>query len=119
MTLNRSKTYQSIIGFGGAITDAAGTNIYSLSADLIDKFVKSYFDAATGIEYGVIRVPLAGVDFSSRKYTYDEVSGDFNLTKFSLSDEDFKWKIPFIQAAIKASQKNLKMFGSAWTAPPW
>lgn len=100
------------------MTDAAGFNIYSLSPDMVDKVVRSYFDPS-GLEYGVIRVPLAGVDFSTHTYTYDDSPNDFNLTNFSLSMEDIKWKIPFVQAAIKASKKTLKMFGSAWTAPPW
>lgn len=119
ITITRSKTYQSIIGFGGAITDAAGLNVYTLSSPVIDNLVNAYFSADVGIEYGVIRVPLAGVDFSTRTYSYDDVPGDLNLTHFSLSMEDVKWKIPFIQQAQKVSKKNLKMFSSAWTAPPW
>ena len=62
---------------------------------------------------------MAGVDFSLRTYSYDDTPGDLNLTKFSLSHEDIKWKIPFIQAATKLSQKKLKFFASAWTAPKW
>jgi glucosylceramidase len=41
------------------------------------------------------------------------------LTNFTLTNEDVKWKIPFVQKAIEISRKPLKMFASAWTAPPW
>lgn len=64
-------------------------------------------------------MPLAGVDFSTHPYTYDETPGDFNLTQFALSPEDLNWKIPFVKAAMRVSKKKLKLFASAWTAPPW
>ena len=66
-----------------------------------------------------MRIPLAGVDFSERPYSYDDTTGDLNLTKFALQDEDTKWKIPFVQAAVKISKKTLKFFASAWSAPKW
>ena len=68
----------------------------------------------------MLRVPLAGVDFSLRPYSYDDTINDLNLTKFALSYEDLKWKIPFAQAAIALSKnKKIKFFASAWTAPKW
>ncbi|CAF0930114.1 unnamed protein product [Brachionus calyciflorus] len=118
LTIVKSKTYQSIFGFGGAITDSSGFNIYHLSPQSIDNLINSYF-SKTGIEYNIIRVPVAGVDFSTRTYTYDDTPNDFNLTKFSLSQEDLEWKIPFIQSALKVSPKQIKLFASAWSAPPW
>ena len=115
------KNYKSIIlnSNKGAITDAAGANIYNLSQKATQNILNSYFDPS-GIEYGVLRVPLAGVDFSLRPYSYDDTINDLNLTKFALSYEDLKWKIPFAQAAIALSKnKKIKFFASAWTAPKW
>lgn len=117
-TIYRNKTYQTINGFGGAMTDATGYNLYSLSQDTQTNFIKSYFDS-NGIEYNVIRVPVGGCDFSLREYTYSDEADDFNLTKFSLQMEDIKWKIPFIQTAKMLSKNEIKIFASAWTAPPW
>ena len=74
----------------------------------------------SGIGYNVMRVPIGGTDFSTRGYTYNDAPvGDFQLSNFSLSSEDTNWKIPFIQAAIEMSPKPIKLFGSAWSAPPW
>ena len=42
-TIDRSKTYQSIIGFGGAFTDSTSMNILSLSEGAQDHLLKSYF----------------------------------------------------------------------------
>jgi glucosylceramidase len=100
------------------MTDAAGYNIYNLSEKNVQNILNSYF-GESGIEYGVIRVTIGGVDFSTHPYTYDDNPNDFNLTKFSLTDEDFKWKIPFVQSALRISKKQIKLFASAWTAPPW
>jgi glucosylceramidase len=73
-----------------------------------------------GIVYNVLRVPLAGVDFSTRKYTYNDQNNDFNLTSFSLQSEDINWKIPIIKAAQKLNTKTkIKLFASAWSSPPW
>lgn len=41
--VDKSITYQSIIGFGGAITDAATRNILSVSKSVQDKLLQSYF----------------------------------------------------------------------------
>lgn len=38
--INQDVTYQSILGFGGAFTDAAGINIKSLNKDLQNKLMR-------------------------------------------------------------------------------
>ncbi|XP_071442851.1 lysosomal acid glucosylceramidase-like [Hetaerina americana] len=118
IVVDRSSIFQSIIGFGGAFTDAAGINILSLSADVQGKLLRSYF-SPEGIEYGIGRVPIGGCDFSTHTYTYDDMDGDVMLSHFNLSEEDFNYKIPLIKRAKLMSQKEIKLIGSAWTAPPW
>ena len=43
MSINYNKTFQKIIGFGGAFTDAAGINILSLPVKAQKKLLQSYF----------------------------------------------------------------------------
>ncbi|XP_015610470.1 glucosylceramidase [Cephus cinctus] len=117
LILNRSIMYQTIHGFGGAFTDSAGINIKNLSAGAQDKLMESYF-STNGSKYSFGRVPIAGTDFSTRSYTYDDVPGDTTLSKFSLAQEDFLYKIPLIQKALELNS-NLRLFASSWTAPPW
>ena len=113
-------TFQKIKGFGGAVTDAAGHNIYSLSPDATKNILSAYFSPTAGIEYNILRVPLAGTDFSLREYSYaDEASNDFELNHFQLQSEDLNWKIPFVQAAKAISQKEISLFASPWSAPRW
>ncbi|XP_043539990.1 lysosomal acid glucosylceramidase isoform X4 [Chiloscyllium plagiosum] len=118
LTFDVRKKYQQMKGFGGAITDAAAINILSLSAGSQENLLRSYF-SEEGIEYNIIRVPMASCDFSTRVYTYDDHSGDLDLQHFSLTEEDTKMKIPIIQAAKAVSKRPMSLFASPWTAPPW
>lgn len=53
---------------------------------------RSYF-STDGIEFNFGRVPVAGSDFSTHTYTYDDVQGDTNFTHYNLTDEDFFYKV--------------------------
>ncbi len=46
LVINRTESYQSIIGFGGAVTDATGFNLFSLSQATISNFLNSYFSSS-------------------------------------------------------------------------
>ncbi|XP_069796372.1 lysosomal acid glucosylceramidase [Narcine bancroftii] len=118
LTLDVRKKYQWIKGFGGAMTDAAAMNILSLSPQSQQNLLRSYF-SEEGIEYNIIRMPMASCDFSTRIYTYDDHPGDFDLKYFSLTAEDTKMKIPLIQTVQKMSKRSLSLFASPWSAPSW
>ncbi|XP_041373203.1 LOW QUALITY PROTEIN: lysosomal acid glucosylceramidase-like [Gigantopelta aegis] len=117
-SVNRNIVYQTITGFGGAFTDAAGINILSLTGNARKYLLKSYY-SPDGIEYTVGRIPMASCDFSTHPYSYDDTPMDFNLTHFSLAPEDLKYKIPIIQRAKALSQRSISIFGSPWSAPAW
>ncbi|MCL4160154.1 UNVERIFIED_CONTAM: hypothetical protein GTU68_019885 [Idotea baltica] len=107
-----------MLGFGGAFTDSTGINVVSLSETLQNQLLRSYF-SPSGIEYNIGRIPIAGSDFSTYAYSYDEVDGDVDLEFFALTDEDFNYKIPLIQKAIAMSNKEIRLFGSPWSPPSW
>jgi glucosylceramidase len=118
VTLDPSERHQSIDGFGGAFTDAAGINIASLPPPAQELLMRSYF-SKEGIEYTVGRIPVSSTDFSTREYSYDDVANDFELKNFALTDEDLKYKIPYIKAAQKYTSRPIRFFGSSWSAPAW
>uniref|UniRef100_A0A8D0HA90 Glucosylceramidase n=1 Tax=Sphenodon punctatus TaxID=8508 RepID=A0A8D0HA90_SPHPU len=74
---------------------------------------------APGIEYNLVRVPMASCDFSVRLYTYADWPGDFQLKNFSLTEEDTKLKIPILQQAQAVAPRPLSLYGSPWTSPVW
>lgn len=53
---------------------------------------RSYF-SPDGIEYNLCRIPIAGCDFSTHPYSYDDVEGDVDLVYFNLTMEDYEYKV--------------------------
>nr|XP_054754285.1 lysosomal acid glucosylceramidase-like [Lytechinus pictus] len=117
-TVDASLRYQTVLGFGGAFTDAAGMNFFNLSVGAQDLLIKSYY-SSNGIEYTIGRIPMASCDFSTHPYSYDDNNGDFSLENFSLAKEDLQFKIPMIKSALEHSSRPVKLFGSPWSAPAW
>nr|CAD7395805.1 unnamed protein product [Timema poppensis] len=117
--VSRDVTYQEIIGFGGADTDATGINLLALSEDSQDNLLSAYF-SDKGIRYTTIRVPVGGSDFSDHYYAYDDDHpNDVNLEYFNLTKEDYVYKIPLIKRAQELSPVPVKLFSSPWSAPDW
>lgn len=118
VTIPHGEVFQSMFGFGGAFTDATGINILKLPQEAQDWLMKSYF-SPDGIEYNLCRIPIAGSDFSTRPYSYDDVEGDVELVHFNLTFEDYDYKLPFIRQARELAEKELLLFGSPWAPPAW
>ncbi|XP_045157002.2 lysosomal acid glucosylceramidase-like [Mercenaria mercenaria] len=111
-------TRQTILGFGGAFTDAATMTMNTLSPQARANLINSYY-GQNGIEYTMGRIPMASCDFSKRIYSYDDVEGDLELKEFALTEEDLLYKIPAIKDAMKVSKRNVTLFGSPWSSPYW
>jgi len=112
------KKFQVIEGFGGAFTDAAAETFYKMPADKQQEILNAYFTSDKGIGYTLCRTHINSCDFSSGSYAYDEVPGDTLLEHFSI-EHDEKYRIPMIQAALKTSGNNIKIFASPWSPPAW
>ncbi|KAL7633737.1 UNVERIFIED_CONTAM: hypothetical protein RMT77_015691 [Armadillidium vulgare] len=118
INVNTTMRKQSIHGFGGAVTDASAIDIKSLSQEAQNNLIKMYF-GPQGSRYNIIRVNIAGCDFSVRGYSYDDVEGDTDLLYFNLTEEDYSYKIPIIKQAINLSSEEIYIFGSPWAPPAW
>ena len=112
-----AKTFQSVIGIGGALTDASAETFYRLSEDVRQKILTAYFDPENGIGYTLGRTHIHSCDFSSESYTYVR-EGDTQLDSFDIS-HDMKYRIPFIKAAIAKAGGNFTLFVSPWSPPGW
>lgn len=118
LVIDRNTIAQRITGWGGAFTDAAAINVFSLNKTTQDKIIKSYY-SKSGLDYHTGRINMGGCDFSPRPYTYVDTPGDVDLNTFTLQEEDLDYKIPLIKKALSETDRPLKLFGSPWTAPPW
>lgn len=103
--------YQSIIGFGGAITEATASTYFSLPENKQQEFMKEYF-SIEGANYNLCRLTIGSSDFAEKSYSY---SNKADLSDFSI-EKDKKYIIPFIKQAQK-NNPNLKFLASPWSPP--
>ena len=115
--LDPDKQFQTIEGFGGAFTDASAETFYKLPEKEQANIIRNYFSADAGIGYTLGRTHINSCDFSSDSYSY-ATAGDTALKSFSII-HDKKYRIPFIKAALKMANNNIKIFASPWSPPAW
>ena len=113
--VNPENTDQTVLGFGGAITDASAEVFTTLNEETQQEFMKAYFDRETGLGYSLLRTTIHSSDFGSRSHTYIE-EGDKELTTFDIAP-DKKHRIPMIKRAIAAAGGQLTTYASPWSAP--
>jgi glucosylceramidase len=113
--VNPAVTFQTLLGIGGAITDASAETFARLSEDKQNELIKAYYDKADGIGYTMARTNIHSCDFSSGSYTY-VADGDKDLKTFSI-EHDKAFRIPLIKRAIEAADNKLLLFASPWSPP--
>src|SRR6266567_1464309 len=109
------KRFQTILGVGGALTDAAAETFAKLPKPKQQEILNAYFDVNNGIGYTLARTNIHSCDFSSGSYTYVN-EGDKELQSFSVN-HDKQFRIPFIRQALATAGGKLTLFGSPWSPP--
>ena len=112
-----SKEFQTVLGVGGALTDASAETFYKLPEDKQREILTAYFDPLKGIGYSLGRTSIHSCDFSSESYTY-VTNDDATLASFNIG-HDLKYRIPFIKAALATAGKDFTLFASPWSPPAW
>lgn len=110
-----TKTFQTFLGIGGAITDASAEVFAKLSKDKQKEFMNAYYDKEKGIGYSLLRTTIHSSDFASGSYTYIK-EGDKDLKTFNI-DHDRQYRIPMIKEAIKTAGGKLTLYASPWSPP--
>lgn len=113
--VNPGKTFQTILGIGGAITDASAEVFSRLSPELQQQLLEAYFDPEKGIGYTLVRTNIHSCDFSSGSYTYVSDTSKA-LGSFSIA-HDQQHRIPMIKRAMDAAGGNLTLYASPWSPP--
>lgn len=113
-----TKTFQTIVGFGGALTDASAETFDKLPEKKQNEIIQAYFNTKKGIGYTLCRTSIHTCDFSSDSQSYTEVPGDTLLENFTI-EHDKPHRIPFIKKAMAASDDTLLLFASPWSPPAW
>ncbi len=110
-----SKTFQSVVGIGGALTDASAETFYKLPKNKQQELLQAYYSTEKGIGYTLARTSIQSCDFSSGSYSYI-TEGDASLKTFSVKHDE-QYRIPFIKQAIAAAGGKLNLFATPWSPP--
>ena len=122
ITVDTTKTYQTIDGFGYTLTGGSATLINNLPAAQKDALLRELFATdSTKIGVSYLRISLGASDLSATTFTYDELpagqTSDNNLQSFSI-DQEKTDLIPILKKII-AINPSIKILSCPWTAPTW
>lgn len=115
LKLKPSQTFQTMDGFGAAITYSTAYNLLKMSQADRTKFLRETFSDADGYGFSYVRLSIGCSDFSSKEYTCCDVQG---LDHFALQSDDVDFVIP-VMKEILAINPHVKVIGSPWTCPQW
>lgn len=106
--------YQTFLGFGGAVTDAAGYAFSTLPKDKQEEVVKYYF-GEEGNCYRMVRSHIDSCDFSLGLYTAMDNPEDKEMNSFSMERVE-QYILPLITAAQRTSG-DIDLMLSPWSPP--
>jgi glucosylceramidase len=118
--VDEATSYQEMVGFGAAMTDASAYLIQQKLGAQHDAVLHELFGRNPGIGLSFLRVPMGASDFSTHDYSYDDMPAgqtDSTLANFSI-DPDRTDKLPALKAAL-AINPQLKLVASPWSSPGW
>jgi glucosylceramidase len=121
VTVDPSRSYQSMQGFGAALTDSSAAVLYRLDPAARRAAMASLFDPHTGDGLSYLRVPMGASDFvAERHYTYDDLPAgetDYPMRHFSI-DHDRTQILPLLREARRLNPR-LRILASPWSPPAW
>lgn len=121
ININAAKKYQSVDGFGFALTGGSAQHIIRMSAPERSKLLNELFGNGPGqVGISYIRVSIGASDLNEYVFSYDDLKAgetDRGLKQFSLS-QDEKDVVPVLKEILAISPK-IKIMGSPWSAPVW
>jgi glucosylceramidase len=113
--IDPTHSFQTVVGFGGAITDASAETYAKLPANVKAELLNSYF-STDGIGYNLLRTNINSCDFSSGSYDYVK-ENDKSLQSFNIA-HDKQFKLPLIKEAFRTAPSAL-LYVSPWSPPAW
>lgn len=110
-----NETYQTMDGFGVAITGSTCYNLLRMTAENRKLFLTETFSDKDGYGFSYCRVSIGCSDFSLSEYTCCDKEG---IENFALTDEENNYVIPVLKE-ILSIKPDLKIMGTPWTPPLW
>jgi glucosylceramidase len=122
-----AKTYQTMDGFGYALTGGSAMLIHHMAAEKRAALLHSLFTTeGDGIGVSYLRVTVGSSDMNDHVYSYDDLpqsssdsspQTDPDMTHFSLAPDETD-VIPVLKEILAINPK-IKILASPWSAPLW
>ena len=121
VTVDPTRTFQAMTGFGGSLTDSSAAVLYSLSPSARDAAMHLLFDPATGDGLDFLRQPIGASDFvATQDYTYDDLppgQTDYRQRHFSIAHDETQI-LPLLREAERINPR-LTIMATPWSPPAW
>lgn len=122
ISIDENRKYQSVLGFGAALSDSSGWLIGNkMSETQQSGLMKSLFSPKDGIGLNLVRLPMGATDLSaSGDYSYDDLEKgktDPTLSNFSIK-HDMAYIIPELKQALSLN-KSTQIMANPWSPPGW
>jgi glucosylceramidase len=114
--LNPRQTYQEMLGFGAAFTDAACYTFHQLDPGPREQLFHELFHPSE-MGLSVCRTCIGSSDYSRTVYSFDEGDPDPDLKRFSI-DHDREYILPILRLGRQVNP-DLFLFSSPWSPPGW
>ena len=109
------ESFQTVDGFGLAITQASCYNLLKMSESDRSTFLKEVFSREEGLGSSLIRVCIGGSDFSMDEFTWCDEPG---LEHFAAHPLDEQYLFPILDE-IFAINPAVQIIASPWSCPLW
>ena len=116
IVLDPDNTYQELLGFGAAFTDAACYLCNQLAPDSRERLFRELFDR-TEMGFSACRTCIGASDYSRNAYSYDEGAPDPELSRFSI-EHDREYILPMLRLARRINPE-LFLLATPWSPPGW
>jgi glucosylceramidase len=120
--VDENARYQSIKGFGAAMTDSSAWLIGDILTPAARTALMSALFGPGGIGLNFLRIPMGASDFTAggKPYSYDDLprgATDPSLAHFSIT-HDTRFIIPALEQAL-ALDPGMFLLANPWSPPGW
>jgi glucosylceramidase len=121
ITVNPFKGYQTMDGFGFALTGGSADLISKLPQAKRDELLQELFSTdGGGIGLTYLRIGIGASDLSRVSYSYNDLlpgETDPDLQRFNLAAGDIQ-VVPLLKAILEINP-DIRIIATPWSAPPW
>lgn len=121
ITVDTSKSFQEIDGFGYTLTGGSALHINNMSDSARTALLQELFGTGEnelGVSY--LRLSIGASDLDRAPFSYNDLEAgetDVDLDKFSLANDTVNL-IPVLKEILKIAP-DIKIMGSPWSPPVW